>query len=282
MTGPRGLALYVRAIRKSRHGTPAAFAKRCADHGLGWIALGGAWHDQKGERWINRPSTIHRYADALAARGVDPYVWAYPAADRVELFVEHAAQAMGPSVAGLLLDPELAMNPSRRKSRRAAGERAAAKLIRDLRAIVLDGRPLGSSTYGRPPRWMPIHPFLTEVDFTGGQHYTRSAAQTARDVEWWAAELAGVVAPAERVPRLVPNFGTYRWKTVNGKRRAKSKTPAELDEHLGTFIGVDARIDTLIGWAENFVTSAQWKTLARWADWIDRGVCRLDARRARD
>lgn len=267
---PRGLALYIRAIRRSRHGTPKQFAKRLADHGISWVALGGPWHDTEGERWINKPETIARYADALLNVGVIPHIWGYPWHDRVELFVDQMTLASDPDIDGWLLDPELGLkhHPA-----------AARELVRQSRAAN-PYRILGFTSYGntRGHRSFPWDEFAEPGGFDPFKECDYGSPQLYDVPE--SRVLAGMRAYKEvGFDAIIPSFGAYKFVKrdaslpLRGRnRKAVSKTPAELDAHLGHFITSEIPIPGAIGWAENFVNRGLWRVLARWADWLRRGA----------
>ena len=303
---PEGTALYVRHISRSRHGTPKAFAKKCSDHKLSWIAIAGLWQDEKNgkptSKMINRVDTIYRYGDELEAKDIEVYVWGYPWMGREEQFVERMLECA--KWGRVLLDPELGANPSRKISgpQKARANEHAHQLVRLFGATVLD--ELGLSTFGSGWRmgWFPLLAFTKALVkhfggrcFIGGQTYTddgvidRSIADMQKVIEKAGGE---VVDPLSNHPyggvsrgvEIVPNFGMYTWELdgKRGKRRkgakAKSKTRLELREHLYEFINEDEPIDSVIGWAENFMTNASWDELARFADLMQRGACCLPRR----
>ncbi len=299
---PKGTATYVRHITTKRHGTPKQFAKKCADHGLSWIALGALWQDVKDgrptNRMINKAETIERYGDALAAKGLDVSVWGYPWIGREEQFVERMS-----SVAlwgRVLLDPEKGANPTH--SAKGAGKKAAndhaAKLVELFGDVDLD--ELGLSTFGSGWRmgWFPLLAFTKALIkhfggrcFIGGQTYTDDAVidRSIGDMAKCIVKAGGVVIipEAEHNPppnegvEIVPNCGNYTWE-LNGKRgkrrkgaKVKAKTAAEFRAHLHEFIDDDEPIDAVICWAENFMTNATRDEYARFADLMARGACRL-------
>lgn len=283
MDAPTGLALYLRALSKKRHGTPKELAKKLADAGLRWAAIGGPWHDdpKKGNRWLNRPEEILRYSEALAAAGVQAHVWGYPWHDRVDAFVEDLLACTGPATSGWLLDPELGFK----------GHVAeAGDLFRKSRAALEDRNPyiaLGLTSYGLPRghRSFPFEAFaepgvegdpLVECDYGSPQLYDVPEKRV----------LEGLADYAELgFDAVVPSFGVYKFVKadpalpLSGKnRKAVSKTPEELEAHLGDFIDSPVEVRGLIGWAFNFVNPGLWRVLSRWAERLDRGACALPPR----
>ena len=216
---PRGTALYLRRIAKDRHGTPKQLAKRCADHGLRWIAIGALWQDltkagNPTSKMINDVETIERYSDAFMDKGVEPYIWGYPWQGREEAFVE--AMLAVDKYGRILLDPELGSNPSR--DAKGPGKRAAdnhaTKLVRLFAEATTPETVLGLSTYGGGYRmkWFPLIAFTRALlqhfrcgrTFIGGQTYTvpadlvdTSIADMVKVIE----KVGGVVMGAERRDR---------------------------------------------------------------------------------
>jgi hypothetical protein len=295
---PEGTSLYVRRFSQERHGTPKQFAMLCADHNLGWIAIGGMWQDvsktgRPTSKWINKPDVIARYADALEKRGIETWVWGYPWQDREEQFVEGMAGAAGHG--RVLLDPELGANPTR--SRKGAGKaKANAHAAKLVKLFAEEGalESLGLSTFGSGYRlaWFPLVAFTKALGkhyggrtFIGGQTYTvgegavdLSIADMSKCITkaGYAVQQPGDLPTSSSI-EIVPNFGTYARDKIPGSKKTKvrKKTPAELRAHLYGFINDDEPIDALIGWAENFMTPKLWDELARFAALMERGACKL-------
>lgn len=274
---PEGISLYGRSFNAARHGSPKQFAKKCADHGLKWFAIGGPWHEDVNgvnkDRWINKPNVVKGYADALADAGVTPHVWGYPWHDRVEKFIEWMEQCSSASVDGWLLDPELGLKTF------PAEARLLVRLCRSSNPY----RILGFSSFGLPKfhKTFPFDEFaepgvfdpFVEVDYGSPQLYDtpqRSILEGMSDY----AELGFDV--------IVPSYGLYKWvkkdasKPLKGKnRKAVSMTKAELDRHLLYFLDSEVPVTAMIGWAENFATPGLWDILSRWAARLERGACSL-------
>lgn len=299
---PKGTALYVRQIGKS-HGTPKQFAKKCADHKLGWVALAGCWQDvnktgKPTSKMINSVDTILRYGVALEAAGVKVHVWGYPWQGREEQFVEQMFAAASP-FGRVLLDPELGANPTR--STKGSGKKLANEHAEKLVRLFdeQDGLvSLGLSTFGSGARmgWFPLSAFTKALverfggrSFIGGQTYTddsvidRSVSEFGKVIEKSGGivrlpgktyfDFAGTTGP--RVA-IVPNFGVYaRDKLPGGKTKVRSKSVGELRAHLHEFIDDHEPIDALIGWAENFMKPELWVELARFVELMERGACSL-------
>lgn len=266
---PKGLALFVRKLRPSspRMGKPHVFAKRCADHGLLWVALAAIWHDVKKGRprelVMNTPEIVADYSQALSEVGVNPHVWGYPWYDRIALFTDTLAAYLNPFIVGILLDPELGL-----KNHLLASQ----ELFRRSRAL----NPyllLGLSSYGLPRghRTFPFGAFAdadslgnidVECDYGCPQLY---------DLEERLI-LQGLAAYARLgFDHVVPAYGTYRHILEDGRKKAISFTADELERHLRNFTESHVPIPAAIGWAENFMTPALWDVLARWAVIFERG-----------
>lgn len=284
-----GLGLYVRAISRKRHGTPKEFAARMKRCGLSWIAIGVIFQLEKGNRILNSPETVQRYTEALRAAGIRVFVWGYPWQGREDVFAA-AMSDSDPSIDEALLDPELGANPAR-STKAAAMKKAeihASTLVRRMREEGFT--TCGLSTYGtvKNIRFFPLAAYLEALlvhfpgqCFAGGQTYTDDSKidmsmkdfLDAIDRAGFAGNFTG--DPPRDPIQLVPNFGLYSWKTVGGKRKARAKTPEELASHLFEFVDDDEPVDALIGWAENFLTTAQEPELARFARTLERGGCAL-------
>lgn len=267
---PTGLALYVRSISPSHHGTPAEFASQMKGAGLRWIALGGPWHELRDGKvrtgMINSEAEIHDYGDALEAAGIEVYVWGYPWLGTEELFVERIVGAA--KWGRVLLDPELGANPSRKVSGpQKAKANAAARDLVSLLAGTDQVSVCGLSTFGAGYRigWFPLvayaralHDHFPGRAFIGGQTYTVGNDLVDRSKE----DMLGLIHRDKLNLELVPNFGVY--DRVEGKvikRSAKS-----LLNHLQHFIDDPIKPRALIGWAENFLTPETAKAMARFDD----------------
>lgn len=286
---PKGMALYVRGISQSRHGSSVQFAKKCADHGLKWIAIGGPWHEDRKvdgkvknkDRRINKPDTIKRYAEQLAKRGVVPHIWGFPWWSRIEKFVEAMEECSCSAIDGWLLDPELGMK---------GHPLEAAKLVHLCRAAN-PYRILGFTSYGLP-RVHPNFPWeefarpagfypLEECDYGSPQMYDVPKSRVVQGM----AEYAELGFDA-----LVPSFGLYKWikrdreykmniRLPNGQinRRATPLSAQELNSHLLSFIDTPIPVQAMIGWSDNFCEGALWRVLSQWAERLERGACELPA-----
>lgn len=300
---PEGTALYLRRITKGRHGTPKQFAQKCADHRLGWLALGGLWqegHNGKVRgRWINKPDVLLAYGEALMAKDIPVWLWGYPWMGAEQEFTDLMAAVAQQLQNRILLDPELGANPAR--ASRGRGKDLAnehAELLVRLLAETGVLEELYLSTFGNGWRigWFPLFAFTRALvryfggrAGIGGQTYTDDGVidRSIADMQLVIDKAGGtIIRPGETTGvkgiEVVPNFGTYSWDTPDGRRtkgaKARAKTPAELRLHLHEFINEDEPVDALIGWAENFMNDALWRVLAEFADLMARGACRLPRR----
>lgn len=280
-----GTALYIRRYSQNRQGSPKQLAKRFADHGASWAAIGGPWHEERGGKVrtgvMNSPETCKRLADAFWDRDINPFIWGYPWQGTEEKFADQMSACAGEYNLGLL-DPELGSNPTR--SKRGAGKRQAdahARRVVKLMAERFDGGTVGLSTYGSGVRmgFFPLHAFAKALaeffpgrTFLGGQTYTDDARVDPSIADFLKAiEKYGGLDTIQ----LVPNFGTYKFVARGGKRQAIAKSGSELYNHFGEFIDEGEPVHAMIGWAENFMNDELWKVFARMSDQLSRGVCQL-------
>lgn len=299
---PQGTSLYLRGIRSGRHGTPKAFAKKCADHKLSWIAIAAVWQDiRKGKfstRRMNKLDKVMRYRDALESQGIETWVWGYPWQGHEERFVDLMLD-YDDGRGRVLLDPEKGANPatSKKSVHKLRANRHAALLVRLFAEAMVGNAQLYLSTFGSGWKlgWFPLLAFTKALieHFSGrtgigGQTYTDDdyIDTSIADMGKCIVKAGGTVVTDHatsmvRGVEIVPNFGTYTWE-LNGKRgkrrkgaKAKPKIVQELRAHLYEFINEGEPIDAVIGWAENFLNDKTWDELARFADLMQRGACHL-------
>lgn len=283
---PTGLALYVSAIDASHHGTPKAFAKKLADAGASWVGFGGPWYEARDgsgivNRRMNHPDRFKAYADACHAQGIDPYVWGYPWIGEEEHWADDMAETAGEYNLGII-DSELGANP--RHIRKGAGKdraNASATRIVELLAERFAGGCVGLSTFGAGAKmgWFPLDAFTAALaqhfpgrSFIGEQNYTDNGVIPG--------SLAGFEKVIEahggrKVVELVPNFGTYTWRQVIGKRHARPKTADEFTAHFLEFVDDPVAIHAMIGWHERFMTADLWRIFSKMAERMHRGATRL-------
>lgn len=248
MTVPKGTALYVR-----HNNDPAAeLAKRFKRIGLSWAAIGAVWQDSPiAQRYLNSPARCRELAKAMRDVGIVPYFWGYPWLGNEKLFVQAMVECAGDDALHLL-DPELGMNPKRDPHNMDGPNDSARIIVSGLRAH--GAKSVGLSTFGGVPSWFPLRAFLKAgVDFVGGQTYTDDG--TIDDsIATFAREIALTGSHAVEVP----NYGLYAKDGAGGFR---SKTTGELITHLAEFINEGEPVHAIIGWAENFLTTAHERAL---------------------
>jgi hypothetical protein len=260
---PKGIGLYVRRLTRKRHLSPREFAKKCAEYRIQWLALGGPWHDKRGEKFINPPETIEEYAYALHDVGVSVHIWGYPWHDRIDMFIEHMSACTSEVIQGWLLNPEIGLKKHPKE---------ASELFKKARASN-PYRILGMSSYGIPQahKTFPFDAFAekdmegdpsVECDYGSCQLYAMSRQMIHRGMKSW--DRLGF-------DHVVPSFGNYKWvsrgsgEVTTKNRKAVPLSAAELRAHLTDFTVSSVQFDAMVGWAENFVTTAQWKELSKWA-----------------
>ena len=260
---PKGMGLYLRRLREKKHGKPEELAEQLTDHKVSWVAIGGPWHDRKGPRFINNPATIATYGDALNAAGVAVHVWGYPWHSTIAKFETDMRRCSPPSVSGWLLDPELGLKGHFDEARR---------LTVESRTYCTDHRlALGWTSYGliagheKGRRAFPTDAFAG-CDYASPQLYTIGPQAVETGIDQYIRRGWGA--------RIVPSFGCYRWK--GSPRRAVSKSASELHDHLSAFIDHQEPIDAMIGWSYELLGMGGWKTISRWAEWLERGACMLN------
>ena len=264
---PKGLALFVRKIIKSRMKSPQEFAKLCADNGLKWIVFATIWYDvtkagKKQNFVINGPEIIADYAQAMSEEGIKAHIWGYPWHDRINEFVEQIARYLSDYIVGILLDPELGLKKHIKEAEDLFNR------VRFLNPYLY----LGMSSYGLPAghRSFPFEAFsddtignpMIECDYGCPQLYDLSQAQILTGLNDWS-KLG--------FDHIIPAFGLYKNVISDGKRHAVSLSPIELESHLMKFVESHVPIHGAIGWAENFMTPGLWNVLLRWAKVFESG-----------
>jgi len=265
---PKGMGLYIRAFQK-RHGTPNEFAKKLADNGLLWSAIGGPWHDGSGDRWINSPDTIKRYAEAMARHGVTPHIWGYPWHGRINTFVDELQSCMIPEIEGWLHDPELGLK-NHPEDARLLVKRSREQNPYYVIGFTSYGLPRGHGTFpfdefAEPDVYDPV----IECDYGSPQLYDTPPKRILEGMREYS-ELGFDV--------VIPSFGNYKFVKKDptlplrgSNRRAVSLSADELTRHLNYFMESEVPVNAMIGWAENFVHRAQWRVIAEHAELLNAG-----------
>ena len=241
MSDPTGVGVYLREL--STVGTPKAVAKRARDNGVRFVALLACWQDGAGHKARNR-KLLPAFAEELARVGVLPWIWGYPHAGLEERFVERMREAAAAPVAGWILDPEVSYKK----------KPAAAQKLVDLTTDALTERlGLGVTSYGLAK----AHPTFPWKTFGGRgwgspQLYDVAPAQIDRGIAEWRAHGWEHVVPS------VPSFGP--------------KSGAKLHDFLSHFVDGKEDVAGFVVWSWTQTSSDEWRVLARWADWFERGI----------
>ena len=285
----KGIGIYIRGLSAKKHGSPKEAAKKAKDHGVGHVAIMGAWQEEKGGKITQVTANLRRdrwipYAEAFAAAGIDVGFWFYPWAGGEKMVLDALEEALtkGVPVAYLLADPELGYKWKGRAHRRgpigmrgqgeaikrraAEGTRsarikAATALMMGLHRLRTEyGAAMGLTSYGMAkyhPNF-PWAPFVLGCDLLSPQLYSVSPEQVDAGIEqWWKLhEQRGQVLMSPSVPLFGKNSG------------------AELHHHLSSFVDGNEDIDGFIAWSWRQASRAEWNTLARWSDWLAAGMCR--------
>ncbi len=277
---PHGMGVYARALAPHIHVSPEHTAQVAADHGLRFVPLLACWQEMRDGRFhqraINAPALIARYAEALAARGVQPALWFYPWGGRENQLLDHIDEVLvvcDGTIVGLLPDPELGYKWRRGRARpagaamanmrgqpeaipgRGAGDMGqriaqARALMGGLVDLMTEAMWLMVTSYGLA-RFHPNFPWETFLEYGGlsGQLYGASPRETESGMEEWA-RLA-------RDPRLkrqyLPSIATYG-PTAQGRLRA---TLSVWDGHP---------IQGMCAWSWPQTDAMEWRVLQEWGE----------------
>lgn len=233
---PKGIGLYFLRLPAD----PADTARRLAQGGIRWVALGAAWHDADETKLMNPPDRIADFAKGMRAAGITPHLWGYPWHDRVDRFVSDLRSCTTADIAGWLLDPELGFKGQ---------PNALADLVQKARSAGPAG-PLGLTSFGNTKVDFPFAS-AAGVDYGSPQLYTVDASGVRAGLAGWSAI---------GLPALIPSFGLY---TSDGGKNRK-KTAAELDAHLAAFDV--AGIGAMIGWSYPWIDDSHWPVLKKVSD----------------
>lgn len=278
--------MYIRAISKKIHRSPAFAAKRAADHGVSFVAIMGAWQQPRkdGVVRVGSPNAkvLNAYVDAFNARGIRVGLWFYPWAGHEEALLEKLRQQCESAPIDFLInDAELGY---KWKSKRALQKAAT---MRGVQPEAIPGvGPVGSKAYMQKHaailakginelvdqhdmawgHWFTsygiagFHPNLPWDEFSEGvsvaspQLYTATPKMIDRGIREWYKHLPDAW--------LIPSIGTYG-----------EKSNANMHEHLSCFVDGDEGTDGFIAWSWRQTNASEWDTLKRWAAWVDKGVC---------
>lgn len=282
MTFPTGVGLYLRALSKTKLGPPGVLAKKAADNGVSFVSILACWQDESDGKLRHMASNgdgglIQEYVDAFANKGVSASIWGFPHAGQVDKYVERMVSVTEKvhGLTGWLHDPEvffkwassaqpavtLRGQPEFSATAKPAGSKparkAAAEKLMDASHAFLEprGMDLGVTSYGMA-NYHPTFPweeFASQPSWGSPQLYSVNAAQIDQGMDKWQA---------------------YGWKHLIPSVPAFGKNSgANMHTHLSHFIDADSPVHGFIVWDWSQVSREEWAILARWADWLKRGVC---------
>jgi len=282
---PTGVGLYMRGLSKEKHGTPAQAAKKAKDNGVSFVAIMAAWQDIHNgkERFLysngRDPERIVRYAEAFLNAGVKPWIWGFPRAGGEHQYINRMCDVSTRSkvIQGWLHDPELFYKWSAKARWAPSGMRGQAeytgkaeapkgsKQIREIAAMRLmdlteesrqNGliRAYGVTSYGMAQyhKNFPWKQFSVK-GFGSPQLYSVTPEQVDQGIAAWRAHGWTHIVPS------VPLFGKM--------------SGAHLHDHLSNFVDGEEDISGLLFWSWRQASRDEWRVMARWAEWLDAGMC---------
>ncbi len=190
---PTGVGVFTRALRESIVGTPEALVERCKRLGVSFVPLLAVWQDGRGTTTPN-DAALAPYAEALAASGIDVWLWGYPWAGGEEKFVTAlVSRAKSVRARGVIIDPEVSYK------RRPIQMRAL--VTRTIDALD-ESLGLGFTSFGLPA-FHPTFPWKEAAAVGWGcpQDYDVTLAQTLASIDAWEALGWQSIVPA------LPTFG---------------------------------------------------------------------------
>ena len=239
------IGVYVRALKEKIHGTPEQAARRAHDHGLTMVPILACWQSPKGTALSNGKTAerIIRYAEAFEAAGVDPWLWGYPWATRIDEYVDriqglmHRARGL---FFGHISDPELGLKPRDGRTREQC-EAAALQLSEISDMVTSYGMAAG------PPdlpwtQLAAVHP--PRLPAIGSpQFYKTPPADIPRGLDAWERCGFDGLVPS------VPAYGPY--------------SKGELDGYLA---GLAPRSRGFLVWSWRQMDALEWRTVAQWSE----------------
>lgn len=297
-----GVGAYIRRLSTKKHGTPEQAAKRAADHGLSHVLIMGVWQQPRKNR-NNRviagapnKKKLAAYADAFHEKGIKVGLWYYPWAG----YEEHVIDLLGEQCAltqidMLSNDAELGYKWKKKLSARQIERQFGTSMrgiqpeaIRDVVAVNTDVyvkacakklvKGIDYLVEEHQMIWGPwqtsygiaqYHPNFPWEIFTGGaevlspQLYSSTPAQVDMGIRNWyekANDLDHFRPMMPSIPTYGPNSGD------------------KLHAHLSNFVDGDEDVDGFTAWSWMQTNSKEWDVLARWADWLERDMCRMGGR----
>lgn len=292
-----GVGLYIRGLSRKTHGTPAQAAKRAKDHGIRFVYIMSVWQDYKNGKFRHLRGNLARdrmrpYAEAFAEAGIKVGLWFYPWGGHEERLLDDLAAACeSMPISGLLDDGELGHKWKAGRSQgldtvgtMRGGQREAMlgvsargnkrtriaqveRLWDGLEALSEEHRlpfGVGATAYGVADfhKTFPWEAKLTRADWLSPQLYTATPAFIDRGIRQWYKHAGQSEIPFDKRKDLIASIGTY------GKNSG-----ARMHEHLSCFVDGEESLDGFIAWSWRQTDAGEWRTLARWADWIQRGIC---------
>lgn len=248
---PTGVGVYVSEISQRGMGTPEQAARRCADHGVSFVALLACWQNDAASHIDSNRADLaaDRYAAAFREAGIDVWVWGYPwgAPSQITRFVQRMREAASDAGAvGVILDPELGFK----------GE--GARYTRDLVDQTIDSlnESLGLIVTSYPiPQWHPDMAWdvLGGVGCGSPQTYSVDPATASRAVAAWRA------LGWKHIVQSVPTFGDR----------------AQTAQHLASYIdAIDDAADALCFWQWSTTNNAEWDVIKAVAERFARKAAR--------
>lgn len=211
-TMPRGKGVFIRKL--SRLGTPDEVAELVASMDIDYVIIHVIWQHSRTDTRTFNLEDLPDYAAAFRRRGVRIWLWGYPDAGAIDLFVDTMAGA------GRLVDADGFIVDAEGGVYWATPEQAK-QLTSGLRKAS-GGRPVGLSTYPWPPFHPPV-PYSTyaeEADFGAPMMYDWDLKHDPSDYRerieaWQDLGFAGVM----------PVWGASPKTTVEEMRYISEGTP---------------------------------------------------------
>lgn len=266
---PRGVGLYIRAMPAREVGRRA---KRMADHGVTWAAVGAVWQDKDRTIRMNDADRCRRIIEALLRQGIEPHLWGYPWVGREQEFADLMAESSTEDVVGWLLDPEKGLKKDRLDEDYDTMDEvfAAAKLLFWRCVEANPYRVIGFTSYGQV-KGHPTFPWaafaesggfnpLEEADYGSPQLYDQPADMISKGLREYR-EIGFDV--------IIPSYGTYRFGRDSEMRRTYPRmTYNQLDHHLKRLLAHQKayNIKAMIGWSEAQVRPDAWRAIAECAE----------------
>jgi hypothetical protein len=239
---PARAGVFLRALSRSRHGTPAQAAKKAADHGLSWVALMAiGLRGSPAREHVEALGPISEYGAAFHEAGVAPWVWFFPLAEAPEEAAEAAGRALVACKGrGLILDVEKPYDRNAAACRRLVG--ASLDQLDETQGIATTSFPIA--------RMHPRMPWDEMVVGTGmPQTYTITPGNARRAVREWRERGHTSVVP------IGPAFGARAEAKLLPYLRA-----AYLDDRTPIVDGIGI-------WSWELMSGREWRTIETIAGW---------------